>query len=347
MGNASKMRPPTLGLFQKRVEGDDALLALAALRFRQAGLGTEFYADTPGELERLWGFRPTPEAYGTVHLNRRLNMLDEASRDLVVDFAGRFQGRILGLVMHDQPEMVSERDAYVCAAEALALRLEKIGNGPRLFVEYAAGLEPDRFVGFFERIRRTDSISACIDTGHVGIWQARQSYSRSHGAKDVCALTPDHSQLPELIADVQEAVRSALPTTLKVIQELNKLGKPLHFHLHDGHPLSTFSPYGVSDHLSFLFRIPIPFEHDGKWSLEPMYGPSGLFEIVSKSLEALGPSGVSFTLEIHVPDGRLPLRDAEHLFAHWRDKANAERMNQWLWMLLENHQLLGAALNVG
>jgi hypothetical protein len=36
-------------------------------------------------------------------------------------------------------------------------------------------------------------------------------------------------------------------------------------------------------------------------------------------------------------DGSLPLRDAVHLFHHWRDRTNAERMNRWLWVLLENH----------
>ena len=43
--------PPVLGLFQKRFEGDDALLELARRRFEQAGLGAEMYAGTPEELE--------------------------------------------------------------------------------------------------------------------------------------------------------------------------------------------------------------------------------------------------------------------------------------------------------
>jgi hypothetical protein len=38
--------PPLLALFQKRIDGDDALLHLAGVRFKEAGLGTEFYADT-------------------------------------------------------------------------------------------------------------------------------------------------------------------------------------------------------------------------------------------------------------------------------------------------------------
>jgi hypothetical protein len=38
--------PPLHALFQRRVDGDDALLRLARLRFEQAGLAAEVYADT-------------------------------------------------------------------------------------------------------------------------------------------------------------------------------------------------------------------------------------------------------------------------------------------------------------
>jgi len=37
----------TLGLFEKRIEGDDALLELARLRFKQARMGAEMHAATP------------------------------------------------------------------------------------------------------------------------------------------------------------------------------------------------------------------------------------------------------------------------------------------------------------
>jgi hypothetical protein len=62
-------------------------------------------------------------------------------------------------------------------------------------------------------------------------------------------------------------------------------------------------------------------------------------------MKVLGAERLSYTLEIHEMDGSLPLRDASNLFHHWRDKTNAERMNRWLWVLLENRQLLGAALD--
>ena len=130
---------------------------------------------------------------------------------------------------------------------------------------------------------------------------------------------------------------------LNVIQALGRLEKPLHFHLHDGHPLSTISPFGVSDHLSFLVEIPIPFEYKGRRSLDPMFGPSGLSRIVTESLQLLGPDRVFFTLGIHPAEGRLPLANADYLFNHWRDKTNAERMNYWLSILAQNHKLLNEA----
>jgi len=108
--------------------------------------------------------------------------------------------------------------------------------------------------------------------------------------------------------------------------------------LHDAHPLSTFSPFGVSDHLSFLAEIPIRFDYHGRRSVPPMFGPAGLGRIVAKAIEAVG--GVSFTLEIHPTAERLALGDAAALFGHWQDKTNAEQMNHWLSVLGRNHALL-------
>ncbi len=52
--------------------------------------------------------------------------------------------------------------------------------------------------------------------------------------------------------------------------------------------------------------------------------------IMSAALGACSPQRVSFTIEIHQVEGRLPLADAAWLFPHWRDTTNAERMNYWL-----------------
>ena len=147
-------------------------------------------------------------------------------------------------------------------------------------------------------------------------------------------------RLPDLVADVQSAVASALPALLGLTRSLGRIGAPLHFHLHDGHPLVP----GLSDHFSFLMRLPIPFDHEGRRSLTPMYGPPGLSRIVRTAIDACGADRVSFTLEIHQAEGRLPLADAAGLFPHWRDLTNAERMNYWLSVLAENGVLATGAV---
>jgi len=107
--------PPLLALFQKRADGDDALLHLANLRFKEAGLGTEFYATTPVELDWLLKFRPRPETPAVVHLRRDINLFEEQGRNLVMDFAAKFKEQVLGLVVHDQTEITTRFDDYLAA----------------------------------------------------------------------------------------------------------------------------------------------------------------------------------------------------------------------------------------
>ena len=76
-----------------------------------------------------------------------------------------------------------------------------------------------------------------------------------------------------------------------------------------------------------------------------MYGPGGLAAIVSAATGACRPEAVSFTLEIHQVEGRLPLADAARLFGRWRDLTNAERMNYWLSVLSENALLVSQCLD--
>jgi hypothetical protein len=330
--------PPFLALFQKRIDGDDALLRLAGLRFKEAGLGTECYAQTPMELEEILRFRPAPQTPAVAHLDRAINVLEEEGRNLIMDFMTRFKDRVFGFVIHDQVEIRARFDDYVAALREVASAAKKVQGCPYLFVEYAVGLEFDLFIKIFKTIEDLERVSACIDIGHIGLRQARAAYLRHHPDKDICALAPHDPELPDVIEDVQGAVRTALDAVLHVIQALGGLAKPLHFHLHDGHPLST-SPLGISDHLSFLDEISIPFEHNNRRSLAPMFGPSGLSRIITLALALLGPERVSFTLEIHPPEGRLPLGDASYLFDHWKDKTNAERMHYWLRILNQNHQL--------
>src|ERR1700684_1457084 len=130
-------------------------------------------------------------------------------------------------------------------------------------------------------------------------------------------------------------VVSPLPHVLYDTRSLGRLGKHVHFHLHDGHPLVP----GLRDHLSFLTRLAIPFSYQGRRSLNMMYGPGGLASIVSTAIDACPPRGASFTVEVHQVEGRLPRSDAAWLFAHWQDTTNAERMNYWLSVLSENAML--------
>jgi hypothetical protein len=331
---------PVHGLFQRLVAGDDALLELARLRFAQMGLAAELYADTPDDLERVLRFAPPRPHLPTVHLNRGVNVLNEPDRALVGTFASRFAGRIAGLVVHDKSEMVTQTDRSVEVLRELDARLRERPGGPMVFLEYAAGSEPEWFAGLAERLLEAERVSCCIDIGHVGMRQAAARFNRSHPGLSLGTLSPQDRRLPDLVADVQDAVDGARRDVIDVIRSIGSLGKHVHFHLHDGHPLIP----GLSDHFTFLRRLPIPFSYQGRQSLSMMYGPGGLESVVWAATEACQPGGASFTLEIHQVEGRLPLADASRLFARWRDLTNAERMNYRLSVISENAILLSECL---
>jgi hypothetical protein len=345
MSHLPPIRPRTLGLFEKRIDGDDCLLELARLRFRQAGMGTEIYAPNAGLLAWMMGFRPDDQAPVVAHLSRAMNVAETGCHAQIEEFARHFAGRVYGLVIHDHSLLAENPRDYLRAAQELNDRLQAIHHCPWLFIEYAVGVELAAFADLSEAMRALDRISVCVDIGHVGIQQARNTYFQMHPRVDVCTLKSQPTLFPQALPEVEQATASALPAVLGLIQKLGNSAKPVHFHLHDGHPLSTFSPFGVSDHLSFLAEIPLNFEYQGRRRARLMFGPGGLFEIVAQAMQTFGGNRISFTLEIHPPADRLPLGDAAHLFQHWRDKTNAEKMNCWLSVLVENHQLLSLAIN--
>ena len=331
---------PVHALFQQRISGDDALLKLAGLRFAQMGAAAEVYADTPDQLDYILRFAPSAGRLPVVHLNRGIDVLHERGRAAVADFARRFAGRVAGLVVHDHHEMAAQTDGLVAGMRELNARLGERPDVPMVFLEYAAGHDPGWFVDVAERLRGAERVSCCIDVGHIGIRQASSVFWLRYPGVSLGHLSPADDRLPDLIADVQDAVGTSLPTVLDVTRSLGQIGKPVHFHLHDGHPLVP----GLSDHFSFLTRLPVPFSYAGRQSLSMMYGPAGLAAIVSAAVEAC-PQGASFTVEVHQAEGRLPLADAARLFPHWRDLTNAERMNYWLSVLSENAMLISQAVS--
>lgn len=323
--------PGIRGLFQQRVAGDGALLRLTRLRFGQAGMPAELYADDPGELERLLALVPEHPTLPTVHLHRRLDPIDPGARALISDFVARFDGRVAGFVVHDRRQMFGHEDALVAALRELGDR----ESGPMVFLEYAAGARPEWFAGIAHRLSDVPAVSSCIDTGHVGLAEVRRRLAAGPGGTAATFSLTD-AALPYHVDRVQEATGAGLPAVLELIGDLAPLGKPVHFHLHDGHPAAT----GLSDHFSFLTRFPIGFEYHGARSLTPMFGPGGLSAILREAVHRLGPGLMSLTLEIHQAEGRLPLGgDASELFRHWLDLTNAERLNYWLSVIAENHVL--------
>jgi hypothetical protein len=275
-----------------------------------------------------------------LHLPRDFNLIDQSTQDRIQDFANRFGGRLYGMVVHDHRAMVSRAEEYLRAVRSVNQQLSKTTNAPLLFIEYAVGLETDQFLAFFSRISDLDRVSTCIDIGHVGIQAARNIYAARCNGEDLCSLKSQPPGVSERMPAVETALAGASSTVLELVTSISSLEKPVHFHLHDGHPLSTFSPFGVADHLSFFTEIPLKFEYRGRRTVPTMFGPEGLGKVVARALDSTVTHKLSFTLEIHPGDGSLPLGDADSLFSHWVDKTNAERMNQWLAVLVRNHGLL-------
>ena len=167
-------------LFQQRVDGDEALLRLAGLRFAQMGTAAEVYADTPDHLEHVLQFVPPHQRLPVVHLNRGVNVLHERDRALVREFADRFAGRVAGLVVHDKREMGAQTDRLLAGMRELNARLRQRPAGPLVFLEYAAGLDRGWFIEVAERLRDAERVSCCIDVGHIGLRQVTATFGDSH-----------------------------------------------------------------------------------------------------------------------------------------------------------------------
>jgi hypothetical protein len=336
--------PKIMALFHKRIEGDDALLELARRRFLEVGLGTEMPADSAAELGWLMGFRPSLEAPVMVHLARDLNLCRAEHRQFIAALATQFAGQVMGFVVHDQIEMVRAGEDYRKAVRDLDARLGTVEGAPTLFIEYAVGNDPELYARFFQSISELARIGPCLDMGHLGLWHVHRAFARRFPGEELGTMDSADPRLPRWMPEIDRATAAALPGVVELIGCLGPTERRVHFHLHDGHPLARLSPFGVSDHLSFYATIPLSFSFNGHWSLPPMFGPTGLANLVNAVFRTLDARRVSFTLEIHPVHDRLPLAGAAGLFHHWQDKTNAEKMNHWLTVLVQNHQLLGQAI---
>lgn len=342
-GPAASPLPSVRAMFQQRVPGDDALLRLAARRFREAGMPAELYADSPDQLEHLLSFVPEHDTLPTVHLSRSANLLQESGRELIESFTTRFAGRVAGLVVHDKAGMAERLAELVAAMRALGAASSARVGGPTVYLEYATGLSIEEFVSVAEQLADVELASMCIDIGHVGIQHARGLPLTSGSGIAWSNLSLTDPRLPEVVDQVQTAIRSAVQVVLELIGRVAGIGKRVHYHLHDGHPLVR----GLADHFSFFTRFPVPFEVAGVYALPPLFGPVGLAAVLDHAVRSSPAASASLTLEIHQVEGRLPLDAAAELFAHWRDLTNAERMNHWLSVLADNHLLATTLLEEG
>jgi hypothetical protein len=333
-GAAASTLPGVRALFQQRVPGDDALLRLAARRFSEAGMPAELYADSPDQLEHLLSFVPKHDTLPTVHLSRSANVLQQSDRELIESFATRFAGRVAGLVVHDKAGMAERLAELVAAMRALGATSGARVGRPTVYLEYATGLPIEAFISVAEQLADVELASMCIDIGHVGIQHARDLPLASTSGVAWSNLSLTDTRLPEVVDQVQAATRSAVRAVLELIDRVARIGKPVHYHLHDGHPLVR----GLADHFSFFTRFPVPFEISGAYALPSMFGPSGLAAVLEHAVRSSFATP-SLTLEIHQVEGRLPLDAAAELFTHWRDLTNGERMNYWLSVLADNHLL--------
>ena len=160
---------------------------------------------------------------------------------MVREFADRFAGRVAGLVVHDKREMGAQTDRLLAGMRELNARLCQRPDGPLVFLEYAAGLDRGWFIEVAERLRDAERVSCCIDVGHIGLRQVAARFAESHPGLDLKKLGLADHRLPDLVADIQDAVATALPHVLDVTRSLARSASTCTFTCTMGIPLSQGS----------------------------------------------------------------------------------------------------------
>ena len=162
-------------LFQQRVDGDDALLRLAGLRFAQMGMAAEVYARLAGPARECPAVRALPCAPACRPPEPGINVLHGRDRAVVREFADRFAGRVAGLVVHDKREMAGKTDGLLAAMRELNAHLCQRPGGPLVF------LEPN--IRYLQVVMMTGADSRC----NGGAGAAYRRSNPSGRAISICA----------------------------------------------------------------------------------------------------------------------------------------------------------------
>ncbi|MBU1107381.1 MAG: hypothetical protein KKB51_11980 [Candidatus Riflebacteria bacterium] len=332
--------PKILAMCGKQgIDGDDSLYGLFRTRLTEAGIGVEMYPESFEEARELVKFLPENHEC-SLHLLRNLNVLVPEDVSEIISYVDTAPGKIFGLIVHDQKDFSRCPEKTFKALLELDHRLRSFEQSPFVFVEYAAMLDPDFFLTLFEVTPGRQRVFPCLDICHLALTFCRQQFASRHPTRNVFEFTPDSPELPSFIADIQLSCLEAFELTMEILDRLARLEGPLHFHLHDGHPCSTLSRWHVSDHLSFLQKIRIPFPFKGSHLLPGIFGVNGLKMLLKRALERKNPKELSFMIEVHPQPGRTPLGPYFPIFSHWNDLTNAEQVNFWIDSLLANVDLV-------
>lgn len=334
--------PRIYGVFHRHFEGDDALLNLARRRLEQIGIGAELYPSNVEHALAEWPLIPRTTRLHFADLPRHLDVLSSQQREEIGRFAVALSGKAQGMVVHDQPAWLDRPSDVVAALQKTDKSLGANLEAPPLYVEYASGLPIDWFIALAEQVRDLEHVHICLDVGHVVLRCTRAHFERRRPGVDMWSLARDGERARAWLVDLEHAMDLGIVDLLAMIWSIVALGRPVHFHLHDAHPLSLLSRYGVSDHLSFLQTVPVTPIVYRAGATPSMLGARGLSEILRRVILGNGTEQATLSLEIHpTNEGRRePLGADADLFAHWTDLAHAELTNAWLSTLAENVQLL-------
>ena len=324
--------PDIFGLLSYHIDGDYALFHLARERYSRAGFGLEVHPGSQEHLQELFKFMPEMKP-ASVHLPYDAVLYNDHT-DFIAGMVLSGGDKVKTYVLHDTMEYLNDAAKGIELLKKLDSLLAGTSHG-RVCLEYAAGLPFDLFLEIINEISCLDNIGVCIDIGHVGIGAVKQDYQLKFPGQDVCSIKPSTSLSKEIYAEIASSVIAGRNKALEYIEELCRCGVYTHFHLHDGHPLSTFSPYSVCDHLPFYWEIPTMIPEIG--SVGGMYGVSGLEEILRIAKNNLDVQMSSFTLEVHPQAGKSRI-DEEFLayFSDWNDLTNAQWMNYWIDIVIQN-----------